>query len=238
MYCSKCGERLSEQALFCPKCGTKRQSGDVFSPGKTSGQGGSSFNQPQPYVQPPQPQPQPQPAPGPYVPPQPQPQPTPGPVNIWMPDYQCTFGNAIKRFFNGFVQFKGRSSIREYWFAILFLFITNTVSALIPFIGWLWAIVVILPSIAVAIRRLHDSNRSGWWYLAGQGCSMLGVIFLLIGGVGSIISSYSYSSSSALGGMIVWLVFGFLFAIGGTVVNIWLYTRPSDPAGARYDVWG
>lgn len=228
MYCPKCGERLSEQALFCPKCGTKRQSGDTFSSGKTNEQGSGSFNQPQPYVQP---------QPGPYVQP-PQPQPT-GRGSIWMPDYQCTFGNAIKRFFNGFVQFKGRSSIREYWFAILFLFITNIVSALIPFIGWIWGLVVILPSIAVAIRRLHDSNRSGWWYLAGQGCSMLGVIFMLIGGVGSIISaasgSYSYGSSYALGGMMVWLVFGFLFAIGGMVVNIWLYTRPSDPAGVRYD---
>ena len=229
MYCPNCGERLSEQALFCPKCGTKRQSGDTFSSGKTSEQGSGNFNQPQPYVQP---------QPGPYIQP-PQPQPTPVRVNIWMPDYQCTFGNAIKRFFNGFVQFKGRSSIREYWFAILFLFITNIVSALIPFIGWIWGLVVILPSIAVAIRRLHDSNRSGWWYLAGGGCSMLGAIVLFIGGVGSIISaasgSYSYGSSSTLGGMMVWLVFGFLFVIGGLVINIWLYTRPSDPAGARYD---
>lgn len=68
---------------------------------------------------------------------------------------------------------------------------------------------------------------------------MLGAIVLFIGGVGSIISaasgSYSYGSSSTLGGMMVWLVFGFLFVIGGLVINIWLYTRPSDPAGARYD---
>lgn len=37
----------------------------------------------------------------------------------WMPDQQCGFGNAIKRFFDGYAEFKGRSSRREFWLTML-----------------------------------------------------------------------------------------------------------------------
>lgn len=230
MYCPQCGERFSEQAQFCPKCGTRRQSGDAVFLGGTGATGTGSRDQSQgAYVQP---------QPAPYVPqPAPYIQASQSQSSIWMPDYQCTFGNAIKRFFNGFVQFKGRSSIREYWFAVLFLFIANIIFGLIPFIGLVWPFVVFLPSIAVSVRRLHDSNRSGWWYLAGGGCALLGVVLMLIGSAGTIINAAGggYYDSSSIAGMMVWYVFGFLFVLVGMALNIWLYTRPSDPAGAHYD---
>lgn len=233
MYCPQCGERFSEQARFCPKCGTRRQLGDAVFLEEQGATRVGSRDQPQGvYVQPPQ---------GVYVQPQPGPyiQTSQSQSSAWTPDYQCTFGNAIKRFFNGFVQFKGRSSIREYWFAVLFLFIAGFVIGLIPFVGLVWPFVVFLPSIAVSVRRLHDSNRSGWWCLAGKGCQMIGLILMCIGGAGAIIGaargSYSYDMSSSLAGMMVWYVFGFLFVLGGGILDIWLYTRPSDPAGVHYD---
>ncbi len=34
-------------------------------------------------------------------------------------------------------------------------------------LAWLWSLAMLLPSIAVSVRRLHDTNRSGWWYLLG-----------------------------------------------------------------------
>jgi uncharacterized membrane protein YhaH (DUF805 family) len=47
--------------------------------------------------------------------------------------------------------------------------------------GWLYVIVglgLVLPSLAVGIRRLHDGNRSGWWWLIAF--TIIGVIVLLV----------------------------------------------------------
>ena len=40
----------------------------------------------------------------------------------WTPDYHCGFIDAVKRFFIGYMEFRGRSSRREFWLAMLFLF--------------------------------------------------------------------------------------------------------------------
>ena len=98
------------------------------------------------------------------------------------------FGEAIKRAFAGWSTWSGRATRAEYWWWFLFVWLVS----LIPYIGilatadWtttgdgtvegtggsvLWWIVItvvwltfVLPSIAVSVRRLHDTNRSGWWY--------------------------------------------------------------------------
>jgi uncharacterized membrane protein YhaH (DUF805 family) len=66
--------------------------------------------------------------------------------------------------------FDGRASRPEYWW----FFLINTVISLvlrfaIPSVGALiselYGLAVLLPSIGVAIRRLHDTNRTGWWIL-------------------------------------------------------------------------
>ena len=57
-----------------------------------------------------------------------------------------------------YFDFSGRSRRTEYW---LFVFV-NFVIGLIPFIGWVWGIITFIPTIAVAVRRLHDTGRSAW----------------------------------------------------------------------------
>jgi uncharacterized membrane protein YhaH (DUF805 family) len=75
--------------------------------------------------------------------------------------------------------FSGRARRKEYWMFVLFSFIVSVVLSILDRVlglnygpndssGWLqtiYGLAVLLPSIAVAIRRMHDTNRSGWWIL-------------------------------------------------------------------------
>ena len=79
--------------------------------------------------------------------------------------------------------FSGRASRPEYWYFVLFNLLISIVLLIIDGIteiGLLYAIyslAVLIPSIAVGIRRLHDTDRSAWW-----------VFIVLIPFIGLIIS--------------------------------------------------
>lgn len=71
-----------------------------------------------------------------------------------------------------FGDFKGRARRSEYWYFTLFVMIFAIVAIVIDGILWetpiLYILVVlasIVPSLAVAVRRLHDTGHSGWYYL-------------------------------------------------------------------------
>jgi uncharacterized membrane protein YhaH (DUF805 family) len=68
--------------------------------------------------------------------------------------------------------FQGRARRKEYWMFVLFSAIVSIVLAIIEgIIGsqnvltGLYSLAVLLPSLAVGVRRLHDTGRSGWWLL-------------------------------------------------------------------------
>lgn len=83
------------------------------------------------------------------------------------------FSQAVKSCFNQYVGFTGRAPRSEFWWFQLFIIISYVVIAIIG-IGLLgeaggalvgiFALAMFLPSIAVVVRRLHDIDRSGWWY--------------------------------------------------------------------------
>ena len=75
---------------------------------------------------------------------------------------------AIKKYSD----FRGRSRRREFWWFSLFCVLGSVVTASIdqglgttPLINLLFIIAIFLPGIAVSVRRLHDTNRTGWWTL-------------------------------------------------------------------------
>ena len=85
-----------------------------------------------------------------------------------------------------YVNFEGRARRKEYWFYTLAIFIAIIVAMILDAIlgtGYLFYAIVILgtflPSLAVGIRRLHDTNRSGWWYLICL-IPLIGPILLII----------------------------------------------------------
>ena len=84
------------------------------------------------------------------------------------------FKNAIKTCLKDkYANFKGRASRSEFWFFYLFLVIGYAISistifiSIKLFIGTMsiFVLAMIIPSLAVAVRRLHDINKSGWFIL-------------------------------------------------------------------------
>jgi uncharacterized membrane protein YhaH (DUF805 family) len=95
------------------------------------------------------------------------------------------FSDSIKLGFSNYVNFTGRACRSEYWYWILFVFIAFIVAEIIdavigrsifyPLLG----LAVLLPNIAVGVRRLHDLDRSGWWLLLSF-IPLVGAIILII----------------------------------------------------------
>jgi len=107
------------------------------------------------------------------------------------------FGFAVRSFWKNYATFKGRSRRSEYWFISLFLFLTNLAAAIIDFVlmegdvdrfianggggivGLIWILATLVPALAVLVRRLHDTGRSGWWALIGL-VPLVGAIVLVV----------------------------------------------------------
>ncbi|PPF46756.1 DUF805 domain-containing protein [Pseudoclavibacter sp. AY1F1] len=108
---------------------------------------------------------------------------------LYPPLYGASLGQAVKRFFKKYAVFSGRASRSEYWWwwlvgvivnALFFLIgsLTGTTSVdttdgfaaasmgnpVVTVIQSIWSLAILVPSFALLFRRLHDTNRSGWWW--------------------------------------------------------------------------
>jgi len=96
-----------------------------------------------------------------------------------------TFTQAISSCYSNYGTFSGRASRSEYWFFTLFHMLLVVLGvALIPVgIGLLILIggglINFLPSLSVLVRRLHDTDHSGWWYWICL-VPVVGLVVLLI----------------------------------------------------------
>jgi len=99
-----------------------------------------------------------------------------------------SFFEAIAVCLSKYATFTGRASRAEFWWFVLFTALTALIinALFAPFLGadaglWLatlFLVVMLLPSLAVGARRLHDMNVSGWWQLLHL--SGIGSLFLYI----------------------------------------------------------
>lgn len=84
-----------------------------------------------------------------------------------------------------YVEFSGRDTRRQYWmFALYWFLFAIVVSILDRTIGTelfssLYSLAMLLPSLAIGARRLHDTGRSGWWQLIGL-IPIIGTIILIV----------------------------------------------------------
>lgn len=123
------------------------------------------------------------------------------------------------------LDFKGRSSRSEYWFLMLLGLIANavlTIVELVPLLGPLISIVCQLylsvATISVSVRRLHDTNRRGWWVLLPYAVAFIGVfvcVFFL-----ELITDDSFRSPednpefmTALIGLVIVMIASFIYLI-------------------------
>ncbi|RPE66280.1 uncharacterized membrane protein YhaH (DUF805 family) [Pacificibacter maritimus] len=78
------------------------------------------------------------------------------------------FQTAVKTCFQKYATFTGRARRSEFWWFVLAITIASVlISAISDFASIIFSLATIVPSIAVAARRLHDIDKSGWWQLIG-----------------------------------------------------------------------
>lgn len=80
------------------------------------------------------------------------------------------FMTAVRSCLSRYTDFEGRSQRSEFWWFFLFNIIGSAVANAIdtailgfPVLGILWSLGLLIPGIAVSIRRMHDLDKSGWW---------------------------------------------------------------------------
>lgn len=108
-----------------------------------------------------------------------------------------TFAQSVKTVLSKYATFMGRAARSEYWWFALFIFLVSVPLAAVdqllvsPALGFesfdenspqivsgLFSLAMLLPSISVAVRRMHDLNKSGWWVLIIL-VPLIGFLFML-----------------------------------------------------------
>lgn len=78
-----------------------------------------------------------------------------------------------------YAEFSGRARRQEFWMFVLISFVASLVLSFIRPLWMIYNFAVLIPSIAVCTRRLHDTGRSGWWQLLAL-VPVIGAIVVLV----------------------------------------------------------
>ncbi|WP_394777741.1 DUF805 domain-containing protein [Undibacterium sp.] len=104
---------------------------------------------------------------------------------------------SVSTCFIKYAEFNGRASKSEYWWWVLFLFLGSAAAGVISHkVCDLFWIGVFLPTLTVTARRLHDTNRSGWWQLI-QMIPLVGFIVMVVWCVQDPVEPNRFSSVEA-----------------------------------------
>lgn len=77
-----------------------------------------------------------------------------------------TFFESIETCFRKYASFDGTASRSEYWWFFLFCFLASSFLSIFSHpLSYLFSIATLVPQFAVGARRLHETDRSGWWQL-------------------------------------------------------------------------
>jgi uncharacterized membrane protein YhaH (DUF805 family) len=127
------------------------------------------------------------------------------------------FQAAVRSFWTNYATFKGRARRSEYWFIQLFLVLTNLAAAAIDLVlmegdfdrfianggggivGLVWLLATIVPALAVLVRRLHDTGRTGWWALIGLVPLVGGIVLFVFSVLDSQPEENKYGPSPKVG---------------------------------------
>jgi uncharacterized membrane protein YhaH (DUF805 family) len=103
------------------------------------------------------------------------------------------FGEAIKNGFQNYTNFRGVASRSEFWYWTLFTVMVSIGTSIVDsaiglalgmanftVLNTLAALALLLPGIAVAVRRFHDAGFSAWWYSIPQVATLLVLIWFMV----------------------------------------------------------
>lgn len=89
-----------------------------------------------------------------------------------------SFEEAIRRCLANFANFNGRASRPEFWYFVLATALVSVILGMINgVLSFMFSLAVLLPSLAVGARRLHDTGRPGWWQAP--------MVFTIFGSIGA-----------------------------------------------------
>ena len=100
------------------------------------------------------------------------------------------FQQAVQSGFSNYAKFRGRAARSEFWWFQLFIVLGGIVAAVLDLLAnsnvlggeplaTLFYLATIIPGLAVSVRRLHDTDSSGWWLLLGL-IPLIGMIVLIV----------------------------------------------------------
>ena len=103
------------------------------------------------------------------------------------------FGEAIKNGFQNYANFRGVASRSEFWYWTLFTVMVSIGTSIVDsaiglalgmanftLVNTLAALALLLPGLAVAVRRFHDAGFSAWWYSIPQVATLLVLIWFIV----------------------------------------------------------
>jgi uncharacterized membrane protein YhaH (DUF805 family) len=152
------------------------------------------------------------------------------------------FGAAVASCFNKYATFSGRAPRSEYWWWLLFCILIELGFAIVggiidagagskapgQIVTAVLELALLLPSLAVAFRRLHDLNRSGWWY----GAMMIIWLFLIFLAIPSGVRMHEnqlagYAPNDGIPPFVlpVVVVLGIIEVLFGLMLFIWFCMR-------------
>lgn len=160
-----------------------------------------------------------------------------------------SFPQAIRQVLSKYADFGGRAMRSEYWWWVLAIAVGNAafgiVDSALPygFLQPLFALLVLIPTWAVGVRRLHDTGRSGWWMALWAGSYLIsGAIFAfsILAVVGGAFLA-AFGDSEAGGAVLVLGLIGIavsaLILLGIAIWSIiWLAQRGEDDSNRFGDV--
>jgi len=153
-----------------------------------------------------------------------------------------SFVAAIQSGFRNYAKFSGRASRSEFWWWSLFTVILQAAtSGFGDAVGGLVSLAVLLPSFAVHVRRLHDTDRSGWWMVAPIIAFVVALIGFITFGVLTafdVVDGAEWDPATAFDGVsafaIIFVVGALLAAIVLGFMNLAFLLQRSGAAANRF----
>ena len=150
---------------------------------------------------------------------------------------------SVSSVFRNYINFKGRAQRSEFWWFTLFTVIVSVVlgilgSALpaLNILEGIYSLAVLLPSLAVTVRRLHDTNRPAWWlliYLAVFLAWVIGGIILAVS-IGIDDPDALETDIQEWPGYTAYIIGCILFSLAGAVTMIVICAQRGTAGANRY----
>ena len=135
-----------------------------------------------------------------------------------------SFPQAIKLGFKNHFNFNDRATRAEFWWWALLVIL----GGLLPFLGWILRIALLIPSISVTARRLHDVGKSGWRQLWALLALSPWVFIVLVAVVVGDAIVYTLVS------LFIYLIITFAISIGLTIMIIDWLVRKGETGSNKY----